>query len=106
MTKKRSITYFQPKGTAGTGEHARVKKAGKQIKIHDSVTRQDKARKAVSRQALRRVYQRAAAADHVPPSPEAKRKRRVFGAYKGKFTVGPEFFEPLSREELKAWGEP
>jgi prevent-host-death family protein len=32
----------------------------------------------------------------------AKPQRR-FGAMKGKVWVGPEFFEPLPEEELKAW---
>jgi prevent-host-death family protein len=29
--------------------------------------------------------------------------RRQFGAMRGKVQVGPEFFEPLPEEELKAW---
>lgn len=29
--------------------------------------------------------------------------QRQFGALKGKVTVGPEFFEPLPEDELKAW---
>ena len=29
--------------------------------------------------------------------------KRQFGRYRGQFTVGPEFFEPLSDEELDAW---
>lgn len=32
------------------------------------------------------------------------RKDRVIGLDKGKFTVGPEFFEPLPDEFLKAFG--
>ena len=27
----------------------------------------------------------------------------VFGAYKGQFSVGPEFFEPLPDDELALW---
>jgi prevent-host-death family protein len=30
--------------------------------------------------------------------------RREFALLKGKLQVGPEFFEPLSDEELEAWG--
>lgn len=30
-------------------------------------------------------------------------KKRQFGAMKGMFTVGPEFFEPLPPDELEAW---
>lgn len=30
--------------------------------------------------------------------------RRDFAFLKGKLHVGPEFFEPLSDEELEAWG--
>ena len=29
--------------------------------------------------------------------------RRQFGAFKGKASVGPEFFEPLPESELDAW---
>lgn len=35
---------------------------------------------------------------------EAAPKKRKLGIMKGEFVVGPEFFEPLSEEELKAWG--
>jgi antitoxin (DNA-binding transcriptional repressor) of toxin-antitoxin stability system len=35
------------------------------------------------------------------PTPKPKRKP---GRMKGMFTIGPEFFEPLSDEELKLWG--
>ena len=34
---------------------------------------------------------------------EPARSKRQFGAYRGKFTVGPEFFEPLPEDELNAW---
>ena len=30
--------------------------------------------------------------------------RRRFGTLKGKIHVGPEFFQPLSEEQLKRWG--
>ena len=36
----------------------------------------------------------------VPIVPKGK---RVFGALRGKFAIGPEFFEPLPPEELDAW---
>ncbi len=36
----------------------------------------------------------------VPVTPKPK---RMFGRLKGKGSVGPEFFEPLSEEELKLW---
>ena len=36
----------------------------------------------------------------VPLAPQGK---RVFGAMRGKFTIGPEFFEPLPPEELDEW---
>ncbi|HLY46279.1 MAG TPA: hypothetical protein VKQ73_11920 [Stellaceae bacterium] len=29
--------------------------------------------------------------------------KRAFGALKGQFSVGPEFFEPLPEDELAAW---
>jgi antitoxin (DNA-binding transcriptional repressor) of toxin-antitoxin stability system len=35
-----------------------------------------------------------------PPSPK---KEREFGALKGQFAVGKEFFDPLPEEELAAW---
>jgi antitoxin (DNA-binding transcriptional repressor) of toxin-antitoxin stability system len=31
------------------------------------------------------------------------RGKRVPGAWKGKITIGPEFFEPLPPEELEGW---
>jgi prevent-host-death family protein len=36
----------------------------------------------------------------VPFDPKLRRKP---GRYKGLFTIGPEFFEPLPEDELKAW---
>jgi prevent-host-death family protein len=36
-----------------------------------------------------------------PAPPENKRQ---FGALKGQFAVGKEFFDPLPEEELAAWG--
>lgn len=36
-----------------------------------------------------------------PASPE--RQRRVFGAFAGQFTIGPEFFEPMSETDLRNW---
>jgi prevent-host-death family protein len=42
-----------------------------------------------------------------PLPPEAvKRKPRVPGFDKGKFTIPPEFFEPMSEEELSLWEGP
>jgi len=35
--------------------------------------------------------------------PIAPKPKRVFGALRGKFEIGPEFFEPLPPEELEAW---
>ena len=35
--------------------------------------------------------------------PIAPKPKRVFGSMKGQFTVGPEFFEPMSEEELALW---
>lgn len=35
--------------------------------------------------------------------PIAKRGKRKFGALKGKIKIGPEFFDPLPEEELRAW---
>ncbi|MGH9172854.1 MAG: type II toxin-antitoxin system Phd/YefM family antitoxin [Vicinamibacterales bacterium] len=34
---------------------------------------------------------------------EDAKPQRQFGAMKGKVWVGPEFFEPLPEDELKAW---
>ena len=31
--------------------------------------------------------------------------KRVFGALKGKISIGPEFFEPLPQEELDTWDQ-
>jgi prevent-host-death family protein len=33
----------------------------------------------------------------------AAKPKRVPGRWKGRFTVGPEFFEPMSEEELALW---
>jgi prevent-host-death family protein len=35
--------------------------------------------------------------------PIALPAKRQFGAMRGKISIGPEFFEPLSEEELGAW---
>jgi antitoxin (DNA-binding transcriptional repressor) of toxin-antitoxin stability system len=35
--------------------------------------------------------------------PIRKRGKRKFGALRGKGSVGPEFFEPLPKAELKLW---
>lgn len=35
---------------------------------------------------------------------QSQKSKRKFGALKGKINIGPEFFEPLPAEELKAWG--
>jgi len=35
--------------------------------------------------------------------PIAGKKRRNLGILKGKLVVGPEFFEPLSEDELDRW---
>jgi len=31
------------------------------------------------------------------------KQKRVFGSMRGQFTVGPEFLEPMSKEELALW---
>jgi prevent-host-death family protein len=36
---------------------------------------------------------------------EDKQGRRKPGILRGKLKVGPEFFEPLPKEELDAWGQ-
>ena len=33
-----------------------------------------------------------------PPKP-----KRIFGSLKGQFTIAPEFYEPMSKEELAEW---
>ncbi len=38
----------------------------------------------------------------VPVMPKAKRE---FGAMRGKISIGPEFFEPLPKDELDRWGQ-
>jgi prevent-host-death family protein len=37
------------------------------------------------------------------PAEEAPKKKRVFGAYKGLISIGPEFFDPLPEDELALW---
>jgi prevent-host-death family protein len=35
--------------------------------------------------------------------PIVRKGKREFGAMRGKFSVGPEFFEPLPKDELDQW---
>jgi len=37
----------------------------------------------------------------IRPIPQERKKPRVMGIDKGKFTLGPEFFEPMPEEFLK-----
>jgi hypothetical protein len=37
------------------------------------------------------------------PSPGAPKPKRQFGAMRGQFEIGPEFFEPLPPDELDEW---
>lgn len=37
--------------------------------------------------------------------PIAEKPKRQFGLFAGQIGVGPEFFEPLSEEELRSWNE-
>ena len=37
--------------------------------------------------------------------PITAKPKRVFGALRGRFEIGPEFFEPLPPDELEAWGQ-
>lgn len=39
------------------------------------------------------------------PMTATPKKPRVPGMYKGKISIGPEFFEPLPQDELDAWGQ-
>jgi prevent-host-death family protein len=41
----------------------------------------------------------------IVPMESEKPKRRQPGAWKGRIHIGPEFFEPLPDDELRAWGE-
>jgi hypothetical protein len=45
--------------------------------------------------------------DKNPPpqdsNPGAPKPKRQFGAMRGQFEIGPEFFEPLPPEELELW---
>ncbi|MEA2759626.1 MAG: hypothetical protein QOH65_2239 [Methylobacteriaceae bacterium] len=36
-------------------------------------------------------------------APRRPVKKRVFGALKGRISIGPEFFEPLPEDELALW---
>jgi prevent-host-death family protein len=35
--------------------------------------------------------------------PIVRKRKREFGAMRGKFSIGPEFFEPLPNDELDFW---
>jgi prevent-host-death family protein len=37
--------------------------------------------------------------------PITAKPKRIFGALRGKVSIGPEFFEPLPPEELDTWGQ-
>ncbi len=37
------------------------------------------------------------------PVEEKPKKKRLFGQYKGQFTVPDRFFEPMTEEELSLW---
>jgi prevent-host-death family protein len=37
---------------------------------------------------------------------EKAKPKRVPGRWKGKISIGPEFFEPLPPEELDTWAQP
>lgn len=39
------------------------------------------------------------------PQHDAGKPRRQFGAFAGRFTIGPEFFEPVSDDDRRAWSE-
>jgi prevent-host-death family protein len=41
----------------------------------------------------------------IVPAEPPKPARRIPGQWKGRIHIGPEFFEPLPDEELRAWGE-
>jgi hypothetical protein len=45
--------------------------------------------------------------DKNPPPPDpaagAPKPKRQFGAMRGQFEIGPEFFEPLPPDELELW---
>jgi prevent-host-death family protein len=39
----------------------------------------------------------------IAPGERIPKKERVFGAYKGLISLGPEFFDPLPDDELALW---
>lgn len=58
----------------------------------------------ISRELLARLLHQTEPETEPSASPEDD-LRRTFGRFKGAFAIGPEFFEPLPDEELRAWGE-
>lgn len=42
----------------------------------------------------------------IDPSVKAESNKRPIGLYAGQIDIGPEFFEPLSEEELALWKGP
>jgi hypothetical protein len=115
MSKKTYTTNFTWKGYRGPssspGSHGsvRFRAIGKKVfKAHfepnDKLKVNVKALGNLLGQEYR-GYEPMTSVTAQPKKVESAPKRRVLGAYKGKFSVGPEFFEPLSPEELKAWGE-
>ena len=48
---------------------------------------------------------RSLSAAHADTRHNSAKPRRPFGAFAGRFTVGPTFFEPMADDDKRAWGE-
>lgn len=62
----------------------------------------DKGREVIISQDGRELARLTGIDDALRPAPRAKGPRKP-GSMKGLISLGPEFFDPLPEEELKAW---
>ena len=49
------------------------------------------------------LYRRNRPVAELRPIPAERKRERIFGIDQGKFTLGPEFFEPLPEDILRAF---
>jgi prevent-host-death family protein len=72
------------------------------IKVHEAKTNLSKLIEQACRGEEVIIARGATPVGRLVPIGEVKGRRQP-GALRGKFQVGPEFFEPLPAEELSAW---
>lgn len=73
------------------------------VTIHKAKTELSKLLKRVEAGEEITIARRDKPVARLVPAKAVEKKRRVPGAWKGKFTVPDSFFDPLPEEELAAW---